>query len=179
MQSTEIWKPVVGYEGMYEVSDRGRVRSVDREVNAGHGKRMIPGVILKPAVKDTGRLQVGLSRRRFKLRRCVHQLVAEAFLGPKPEGMQVCHNDGNHLNNVVENLRWGTQSENMLDRARHGTDHNRNKTHCPQGHEYSPENTYVNSKGWRKCRACTRAWSKNANRSKGRSGLPVPGGEES
>lgn len=164
MPSEEIWKPVIGYESAYEVSSEGRVRSLDRQILARYGMRNIKGTVLKAQVKDTGRLQVGLSRGSKKNMRQVHQLVATAFLGPRPEGMEVCHIDGDHLNNAASNLRWDTQSENMLDRGRHGTDHNRNKTHCPHGHEYTPGNTYVDPNGWRKCRTCSRATSNTANK---------------
>lgn len=66
--------------------------------------------------------------------RYVHDLVAEAFLGPKPQGLEVCHGDNNTRNNAASNLRYATRSENHRDKRKHGT--NGRKTHCPQGHEY-------------------------------------------
>ena len=57
--------------------------------------------------------------------------------------MECCHNDGDFENNRLSNLRWGTKSENTLDSVKHGTHNNARKTRCPQGHEYTEENTYI------------------------------------
>lgn len=162
MDEVEKWLPAVGYEGYYEVSSLGAVRGIDRVVmvkNRWHGDKRTPkfykGKTLKQTPKDTGRLQVMLSRETIQRQWQVHQLVAWAFLGPKPTPLhEVCHNDGDYLNNRASNLRWDTRSENHFDRVRHGQHHNSNKTHCIRGHEYTEENTYVTSKGWRQCRKC-------------------------
>jgi hypothetical protein len=85
----------------------------------------------------------------------VHRLVAFAFIGePEPE-QEVCHRDGNPLHNNLSNLRWGTRSDNMQDRVRHGNHPNASKTHCIHGHGFTTENTYVNGKA-RICRTCQR-----------------------
>lgn len=150
---TERWLPVVGWEGLYEVSDQGRVRSLDRWVL----NKTRRGRVLTPHLHPYG--YVDLCRDATRMKTTVHSLVASAFLGPRPAGMEARHLDGNHLNNRVENLKWGTHSENMLDTVAHGTNVNANKTHCPQGHEYTEENTYT----WRGrlvgriCRKCNRA----------------------
>lgn len=89
----------------------------------------------------------------------VHRLVAEAYHGPCPEGMQCRHLDGDKTNNRPENLRWGTAVENAADRKVHGTESsgerhpNSQKTHCPQGHEYTDETTRYKS-GKRHCAIC-------------------------
>jgi hypothetical protein len=151
----ESWRPVVGYEGLYEVSDQGTVRSLDRVVIRSDGRRRTcPGVQLKQAVRPDGHAQLNLSRcGRYRTRR-THQLVIEAFVGPCPDGMEVCHNDGDPLNNHLGNLRYDTQSENARDVVRHGRHKNAIKTHCPQDHPYSEANTYI----WRRrryCRVCS------------------------
>ena len=91
--------------------------------------------------------------------RYVHSLVAESFIGPRPEGMEVCHNDGDPTNNHLDNLRYGTSSGNELDKVRHGTHYNAAKTHCPLGHELFTENipTSIAKLGRRQCLACVRA----------------------
>jgi hypothetical protein len=89
----------------------------------------------------------------------VHSLVALAFLGPCPEGLECCHWDGDPGNNRPGNLRWDTSSANLLDRQRHGTDWQRNKVRCPWGHVLAAPNLVraVSAAGRRSCLACTRA----------------------
>lgn len=149
MQSThdEVWKPVVGYEGLYEVSDHGGVRSMPRKGTAGGLVSVVPN--------EKGYLTVGLFGHGKRVHRSVHRLMAEAFLGPCPDGMQVRHLDGNNTHNVLPNLKWGTASENAYDRVRHGTDAGSRRTHCKSGHEFTPENTR-HTGTQRVCRACKR-----------------------
>ena len=120
----EIWKPVKGYETFYEVSNKGRVRSLDRVVtNSGiFGKNKTfkkKGRILSPRTSpsrglSTGYLRVWLTDGVKGFNKCIHKLVAEAFI-PNPESKpQVDHIDSNVLNNSVTNLRWCTQLENNL-----------------------------------------------------------------
>lgn len=151
----ETWLPVVGWEGLYEVSDLGRVRSVERIVQFGPRTRKVPSTVLKPGKNPKGVLFVNLSNGAAKERR-VHQLVLEAFVGPRPPGMEGCHWDDNKENNTLSNLRWDTHSANELDKVRNGGHTNAAKTHCPRGHEYTPENTKPHSAG-RWCRECHRA----------------------
>lgn len=121
----EIWKPIPGYEGRYEASDQGRIRSVPRKVRGCHWngaefQRSVPGRILKPGrYNDSGHLSVVLGRGTNG--RPVHQLVLLTFVGPPPEGMEVCHNDGDPANNALTNLRYDTRRNNILDSYRHGT----------------------------------------------------------
>lgn len=147
MSGPETWLPVAGYEGRYEVSDQGRVRSLHKR-NPGHIKKQrnhkeywtvalkYDGVHHSPSP--------------------VHVLVATAFLGPRPHGMDTCHNNGDSLDNRLENLRYDTHSANQLDSVRHGTHAEARRTHCTKGHPYDKANTYVAPSGSRSCRACGR-----------------------
>jgi hypothetical protein len=148
--TSEIWLPVVGWEGFYEVSDLGRVRRIFLPPFEGYR-------VLRPSL-CTYHPSVSLSRRSRVVRRTVHVLVAAAFLGPRPPGLEVCHNDGNKMNAAASNLRYDTHQANEHDKRIHGTHHNSRKTHCPYGHEYTPANTYINAKGSRECRTCIERW---------------------
>lgn len=120
------WLPVSGYEGLYEVSSSGLVRSLDRVVGGrwGDRSRTLPGRVLRlrKEKKEHGRKTVILydGSGKTKTKR-VHRLVLEAFVGPCPSGMEGCHNDGNPANNKLNNLRWDTRSANHMDRVKHGT----------------------------------------------------------
>jgi len=151
--AAETWKPVVGYEGRYEVSSLGRVKSLPRKDIRG---RTIRGRMLAQITHPSGHIQVKLSLDGACKQGRVHRIVMLAFAGAQPAGCEVCHNDGNPANNSLTNLRWGTRSENLYDRVRHGTHHMANRTHCPQQHPYSTANTYVTSDGRRMCRECLR-----------------------
>lgn len=109
----EIWRPVKGYEGLYEVSNRGRVRSVDRWVTGKDGKKYFyKGQTLKPRVDEDGYLLVTLSRNGKKRTFQVHRLVAETWIG-NPDGKpEVNHLDEDKTNNDVLNLEWTTRKEN-------------------------------------------------------------------
>lgn len=157
----EEWRPVVGYEGKYEVSDHGRVRSVARVVHRPHtGPYKVEARVLSPRIAHYGHHYVTLFGQTKKDRKhfAVHRLVLSAFVGPAPAGLFGCHYDGIPSNNHVSNLRWDTPAGNMQDKFRHGNDFHKNKTHCPAGHPYSVENTYTppsrpNERMCRKCRA--------------------------
>lgn len=156
--SNEEWRPVVGWEGLYEVSSIGKVRSLDREVLSRTGKPfMRKGKALTQSMTG-GRYVVGLSRAGSSKTQMVHRLVAEAFL-PNPKGHPlVRHLDDNPVRNVVENLAWGTHSDNQHDRVRNGiyVNHEMLKTHCKNGHELSEDNLYRvrTLPGHRRCRTC-------------------------
>jgi len=109
---TEIWKDVVGYEGVYQVSSRGRVMRV-----AG-GKGAVPGRVLRTRKHSGGYLQVTLCHECKPRPEYVHRLVAGAFLErPSPDHSEVNHRNGNKMDNRVENLEWCTPSENQRHSA--------------------------------------------------------------
>ena len=167
MTSTEeTWLPVIGLEGLYEVSSLGRVRTVERLVPCGPGSkgvRHVRSIIRKVRPGKDGYLTVELCRKTYR----VHKLVAEAFVGPRPTAMDVCHNDGNPINNAVENLRYGTKAENQIDSVRHGTNFHSRKTHCPRGHAYDETNT-IREGSHRICRTCKNALWMERHRAKQR-----------
>lgn len=120
---TEIWKAVVGFEGAYEVSNLGRVQSLDRSVivtgRCGAEIRRYAGKVLRQNNGGTNAyLTVALSKNGHVSTFCVHALVASAFLGPCPPGQEIRHFDGDDLNNAETNLRYGTRSENREDSRR-------------------------------------------------------------
>ena len=112
----EQWKDIKGYEGLYQVSNLGKVRSLDRIVKQfGHKQeyeRSIKGKLLKLHIQNGGYLIATLTKNNNERKMLVHRLVAIAFMGNN-EGMQVNHKDGNKLNNKLSNLEWCTQSENV------------------------------------------------------------------
>ena len=113
MKSCIEWRSVVGFEGLYEVSSTGLVRSIDRVVKNGYSTtRVAKGVILKAGKKSNGYLQVCLGRTK---NRYVHRLVAEAFVQNPLNRNEIDHIDGDRANNNSNNLRWVTRSENNLN----------------------------------------------------------------
>jgi hypothetical protein len=110
----EIWRDIPDYPG-YQVSNLGNVQSYLKR----NYKRYLTPHPLKPHPGRGGRLNVGLSKNGKLQTRYIHRLVLSTFVGPCPPGMQACHNDGNALNNHVENLRWDTQLANAADRRIH------------------------------------------------------------
>ncbi len=126
----ENWRPISGFPD-YQVSDLGQVRSLPRICDRGYssmgssgplrvGGRELSG---RPARRKDNDWYVVVCLRENK-KRCyayVHRLVLTAFVGPCPEGMEGCHNDGDRTNNKLENLRWDTRGNNIRDAVRHGT----------------------------------------------------------
>lgn len=125
----EVWKPIPGYEGIYEASNLGQIRSVDRQVITSRVRRDGNPIIenrkgrtLKPRRSPAGYLLVNLSVDGIHRTVSLHPLVCAAFYGPKPGPQFVsCHNNGVKEDCRSENLRWDTQSGNLRDRHAHGT----------------------------------------------------------
>jgi hypothetical protein len=137
----EQWRPVVGYEGLYEVSDQGHVRSLERIITRNDPRRGLvrqrfPGRILTPQKYRGGYLKVALSAAASNEK--VHRLVLEAFVGPCPPGMECCHYNDIPDDNRLSNLRWDTRSANRYDIHRNKP---ANKTHCRNGHKFTETNT--------------------------------------
>lgn len=121
MDDAEIWKVIPGWEGYYEASSHGRVRSLPRVVNHPRSwKLTIKSRILRSQPHYHGYRMVPLSREGSREIRTIHSLVAEAFLGPCPDGQEVRHLDGIADNCRVGNLKYGTKLENCADMIRHG-----------------------------------------------------------
>lgn len=113
----ERWLAVPDWEGFYEVSDLGNVRSLHRSL-----RPRLRGNLLSPGASEGSRLSVVLYRNGERRTRLVHQLVLEAFIGPRPDGMEALHGPGGALDNRLANLSWGTHAVNVgPDKVRDGT----------------------------------------------------------
>lgn len=120
----EIWKEIPDYP-LYEVSNMGRVRSWN---NGRWGRRKTP-LILKPFYSGNYRYNaVGIYNEDGISTPTIHRLVMLAFCGPRPDGMETRHLNGNKRDNRLSNLSWGTRTENVHDRNIHGT-HNKGERH--------------------------------------------------
>lgn len=145
----EHWRTIPGFPD-YEVSDWGTVRSwMKRRPH-----------VLKGSPRPSGHLNVSLVPREGVYKTLqIHQAVMLAFVGPRPEGLHTCHNDGNPANNRLGNLRYDTPSSNCLDTVKHGNNRFANQTHCINGHPFDEENTRYNERlRTRNCRTCKRDW---------------------
>lgn len=157
----EEWRPVPGYEGIYEITASGRVRSVDRTITDSVGHEYLrQGAEKVVSVRDTGYYGVCLSREGKNRIHKVHRLIYEAFVGPIPEGAIIRHLNDVRTDNRLENLAPGTHADNRCDSVRNGTHHHANLTHCPKGHPYDEANTRINTRGARYCGVCQREKSK-------------------
>lgn len=117
------WAEIEGYEGRYEVSDHGRVRTVARRLHGRWGYRIWQPCIYKKisVYKGYSSVMVKTQGAQNGKHFLIHRLVARAFIGPIPDGFQVRHLDGNRSNNVYWNLAIGTAVENAADKLLHGT----------------------------------------------------------
>lgn len=114
MMFLEKWKPVRDFEGLYEVSNFGRVRSLDRIVKTSRGSRHFHSYMLSQTTTRKGYYSVLLCKDGKQYTKAVHRLVAIAFIPTKDIGLQVNHIDGNKRNNHVDNLEWCTNSYNQI-----------------------------------------------------------------
>lgn len=144
---SEQWKPVLGYEGIYAVSDQGRVRnsktgSIRRAFprsGEGKGKHLI--VRLFKDGKGKGFL--------------VHRLVLMSFRPRQDgEGEWALHRNGVDTDNRLENLYWGSASENALDSVKHRTHRGASRNLCSRGHRLEGSNLAIRGSGKRACRSC-------------------------
>jgi hypothetical protein len=141
----EEWREVPGWPE-YEISNKAR------------GRRKSTLRILKPQYRNKGPRYgyFNLSSNGVLKAKYIHRLVAMAFI-PNPNNLPlVLHGVKGVSDNTVTNLRWGTNSDNMRDRVRDGTCLESSKSHCPRGHEYTPDNIYWNNAEHthRKCKIC-------------------------
>ena len=129
----EIWKDIKGYEGMYQISNYGRVKGLERWTHFKNGKkpRLEPERILKFKKHHKGYLKAQLRKEDKMKSYFIHRLVAQAFIPNPEEKSQVNHIDGDKTNNHVSNLEWNTQSENL-----------RHSYHVLGSHKKSVENMY-------------------------------------
>lgn len=108
---------------------------------------------MKFGIGGNGRRFVMLNKSGSKKTGYIHRMVGEAFVPGEMPGLNVLHNNGDHLDNVWTNLRWGTQSENQFDSVKHGTHPWAKREECSAGHEYTEENTYY-APGYPNSRIC-------------------------
>lgn len=124
----EIWKDIIGYEGLYQVSNMGRVKSLARlKKNGCNSFQKIPEILRELRKDKGGYFNVDLWKDNKKKVLKVHRLVAHAFI-PNPNNYPlVMHLDNNPSNNLLSNLQWGTQSQNMQHCVASGRKNSRNQ----------------------------------------------------
>jgi HNH endonuclease/NUMOD4 motif len=116
----EEWRPIPWSNGIYEASSMGRIRSV-KAASTWSRWAYHKGQVLTPYPSNNGYLGVAIRVDGKDTRKLVHSLVLEAFVGPRPEGFDACHNNGDKADNRLENLRWDSRKANQADKVRHGT----------------------------------------------------------
>lgn len=129
----EVWKDIKGYEGYYQVSSEGRIKSLDRIVISrnrwGFHNRHYKGRLLKFELNKDGYFYCGLCKDSRRIMYIVHRLVAEAFINNPECKSEVNHIDGNKQNSRVNNFEWMTHEENMDDAVKNGLLNNKGKNH--------------------------------------------------
>lgn len=125
-KNKEVWKPVHGWRGFYEVSNLGRVRSCARTILVFNPRKYVKyymsfsAKMLRTGKSKNGYPKVVLTKNSKKVQKYVHALILEAFVCPRPFKNEARHLDGVRANSVLKNLSWGTCAENALDKIRHG-----------------------------------------------------------
>lgn len=131
-QDIEIWKPILGYQDIYEVSSCGRIKSLHRLIRRNlkdtKSNYFSDEKLLNPWKNTNSYLSVTLRKDGISKVFRVHRIVAETFMGTCPENMEVCHKNGKRDDNRLENLRFDSRSNNHLDKINHNTD-NRGEKH--------------------------------------------------
>lgn len=150
LDAAEHWLPIPGFEGEYEASTFGRIKSLDRKitVNRTDGTqvfRRARGRILMER-PDDGYPSVTIGGRTVR----THVLIAATFLGPRPDGEVVRHGNDRKADNWVANLRYGSPEDNRLDAKRNKV----RQTHCPRGHVMTKATVHIRSDGVRICKTC-------------------------
>lgn len=169
-ESSERWLPVPEYHGLYEVSDLGRVRSLDRWAHfisrwGTPARRFFPGQTLSE-LRVTGNYPaVNLCKNGNQRTWPVHALVLSAFIGPRPVDMVACHGPAGSTDSSLGNLRYDTQNENLHDCVRDGNHRKVNQELCNRMHALSAPNLEPSSAkrtGHRRCYACalTATWAR-------------------
>jgi hypothetical protein len=117
----EEWKSISGYEGLYEISSFGRIKSLKRKANSGfNSKRGVKEKILKQEISDKGYLRIVIQKNRSRIKRFVHVLVANEFVINKNNGPEVNHLKGNKSDNRCWMIEWCTRSENQKHAIKNG-----------------------------------------------------------
>lgn len=125
----EIWKDIEGYEGLYQVSNLGRVKSLKRDItNTNYGVAHIKEKILKPRDDGKGYVRVVLYKNNQKKQFKIHRLVAKAFISNPENKATVNHINGNKSHNTVGNLEWCTNKENIYHAFKTGLIQKKNKS---------------------------------------------------
>lgn len=157
---TANWRDIPGYEGLYQVTDRGEVRSLGRTTEFTDGRvRTFPPKDMKTPLDSMGYPHLGLRSREKTYRYFrVHELVMLAF-GPSPSEQDtlIRHLNDNKIDNRIENLSWGSASDNMQDKFRNGYRKAKPRS-CKRGHLFSGDNLIVQEDGRWNCKTCTRAY---------------------
>jgi hypothetical protein len=117
----EEWRDIPGWEGLYQASSLGNIRSLERTIDHGRGKRKLRSVVLAQDCSCARYRQVKLTSGPRRQTRTVHSLVCAAFHGDRPDEMVAAHLDGDGANNAASNLKWVTQMENVRHSKIHGT----------------------------------------------------------
>lgn len=166
----DVWRPVLGYEGFYEVSGHGQVRALARTITYASGiTRTYAPRMMDQKPQKNGRRLVNLSAGDGTNRQThVSILVLEAFQGARPAGKEAAHRNDDSGDDRLSNLHWATHQENCDERAQNGKDADARKTHCVNGHLLAGENLKIVSdrpgKFRRRCVTCDR----NRNRESAR-----------
>lgn len=141
----EIWKDIKGYEGLYQVSNLGRVKSMDRCVKTiNNSTRLIKGKVLSAYITSNGYYRLSLCKEGVEKRYFVHRLVAEAFIQNPDNLPQINHKDENKLNNCVDNLEWTSAKYNCNYGTRIKRIAQKNKiSHCKKVYQYTLDGEFI------------------------------------